>query len=212
MMPEIGNGLLCLALGIALLLSVYPLCAGTMISMADADKIIEWVKDNSVNTEKRTAKDLLDLIENLFGEVYPSLNLKKGFALSWIRGDSYEQMSKNYDVKIYDIEKLCQYNVSYQMSFLVGNIIDLVEAECVNIDALKLLQQALRYGVNTKTEISICDKIFNDRVLAKKMTNIIGNNGVTTDEIVASVKSKKEKMIELLSDYPSFFINIVENI
>ena len=44
------------------------------------------------------------------------------------------------------------------------------------------------------------------------MTNIIGNNGVTTDEIVASVKSKKEKMIELLSDYPSFFINIVENI
>lgn len=25
MMPEIGNGLLCLALGIALLLSVYPL-------------------------------------------------------------------------------------------------------------------------------------------------------------------------------------------
>lgn len=186
--------------------------AGTMISMADADKIIEWVKDNSVNTEKRTAKDLLDLIENLFGEVYPSLNLKKGFALSWIRGDSYEQMSKNYDVKIYDIEKLCQYNVSYQMSFLVGNIIDLVEAECVNIDALKLLQQALRYGVNTKTEISICDKIFNDRVLAKKMTNIIGNNGVTTDEIVASVKSKKEKMIELLSDYPSFFINIVENI
>lgn len=82
----------------------------------------------------------------------------------------------------------------------------------MNIDALKLLQQALRYGVNTKTEISICDKIFNDRVLAKKMTNIIGNNGVTTDEIVASVKSKKEKMIELLSDYPSFFINIVENI
>lgn len=27
MMPEIGNGLLCLALGIALLLSVYPLWA-----------------------------------------------------------------------------------------------------------------------------------------------------------------------------------------
>ena len=28
MMPEIGNGLLCLALGVALLLSVYPLWGG----------------------------------------------------------------------------------------------------------------------------------------------------------------------------------------
>lgn len=65
---------------------------GTMISMADADKIIEWIKDNSINIEKRITKDLLDLIENLFREVYPSLNLKKGFALSWIHGDSYEQM------------------------------------------------------------------------------------------------------------------------
>lgn len=186
--------------------------AGPMISMADADKIIEWIKNNNINTGKRIAKDLLDLIENLFGEVYPSLNLKKGFALSWIRGDSYEQMNKEYEIKIYDIEKLCQYNISYQMSFLVGNIIDLVDVECVNIDALKLLQQALRYGVNTRTAISICEKIFNDRFLAKQMTDIIGNNGVSTDEIVTFVKLKKEKMISLLSCYPSYFINVVESI
>lgn len=85
---------------------------------------------------------MLDLIENVFGEVYPSLNLKKGFALSWVRGDSYEQMNKDYEIKIHDIEKLCQYNVSYQMSFFVGNIIDLVDAECVNIDALIYYKQA----------------------------------------------------------------------
>lgn len=36
-----------------------------MISMADADKIIEWIKNNNINTGKRIAKDLLDLIENL---------------------------------------------------------------------------------------------------------------------------------------------------
>ena len=185
---------------------------GTMISMADADKIIEWIKDNSINIEKRITKDLLDLIENLFREVYPSLNLKKGFALSWIHGDSYEQMHEEYKIKIYYIEKLCQYNLSYQMSFLVGNIIDLVDAECVNIDALKLLQQALRYGVNTKTAISICEKIFNDRILAKQITDIIGNKGISTDEIVISVKLKKEKIISLLSNYPSYFANVVENI
>ena len=36
MMPEIGNGLLCLALGIALLLSVYPLWG---VARGDARKI-----------------------------------------------------------------------------------------------------------------------------------------------------------------------------
>lgn len=183
-----------------------------MISMEDADKIIEWIEHNNINTDKRIAKELLDLIENVFGEVYPSLNLKKGFALSWVRGDSYEQMNKDYEIKIHDIEKLCQYNVSYQMSFFVGNIIDLVDAECVNIDALNLLQQALRYGVNTKTEVSICEKIFNDRFLAKQMKDIIGNNGVSTDEIIKFVKSKKKEMLSLLSSYPSYFINVIENI
>lgn len=186
--------------------------ARTMISMVDADKIIEWVESNSINTDKQFAKDLLDSIESLFAEVYPSLNLKKGIAFSWIQGESYEYMSKNHGIKIYDIEKLCQYTVSYRMSFLVGNIIDLVDDECVNIDTLQLLQQELRYGVNTRTAVSICEKIFNDRFLAKQMTIIIGNNRVSADEITAVVKSKKEKIILLLKCYPSYFVNVIENI
>lgn len=183
-----------------------------MVPMADADQIIEWIKNNKINIEKQTAKELLEPIEELFGMVYPSLELKKGFALSWIRGDSYDQISKDYETKVYDVEKICQYNVSYQMSFLVGNIIDLVDPECENIDSLLLLQQALRYGVSTKTAISICEKIFNDRFLAKKMTEIIGNNGVSSDEIVALIKAKKEAITSLLDKYPSYFSNVVENI
>ena len=138
--------------------------------------------------------------------------MKKGIAFSWIQGESYEYMSKNHGIKIYDIEKLCQYTVSYRMSFLVGNIIDLVDDECVNIDTLQLLQQELRYGVNTRTAVSICEKIFNDRFLAKQMTIIIGNNRVSADEITAVVKSKKEKIILLLKCYPSYFVNVIENI
>lgn len=185
---------------------------GIMLPMADANQIIEWIADNDINTEKRTAKELLEPIEDLFDRIYPSLALKKGFALSWIRGDSYEKISKDYDISVYDVEKYCQYNLSYQMSFLVGNVIDLVDAECENIDALMLLQQTLRYGVNTKTAVSICEKVFNDRFLAKKMTTVIGNNGVSNDEIGAFVKAKKEAMISLLDRYPSYFANVVENI
>ncbi len=183
-----------------------------MVPMADANLILEWIAINNINTEKKTVKELLEPIENLFDRVYPSLALKKGFALSWMRGDSFEKMSKDYEVTIQDVEKYCQYNLSYQMSFLVGNVIDLVDAECENIDALLLLQQALRYGVNTKTEISICEKVFNDRFLAKEMATVIGNKGVSNDKIVAFVKTKKETIISLLEGYPSYFANVVENL
>ena len=98
------------------------------------------------------------------------------------------------------------------MSFLVGNIIDLVDAECVNLDSLSLLQQALRYGVNTRTAISICEKIFNDRYLAGLITQILGDKVIKPDEIVQAVKLKREKILTLLSDYPTYFTNVVENI
>ena len=44
------------------------------------------------------------------------------------------------------------------------------------------------------------------------MTTVIGNNGVSNDEIGAFVKAKKEAMISLLDRYPSYFANVVENI
>lgn len=184
----------------------------TMVSIADADIILEWINTTNVNTEHKSAKELLGPIEELFRDIYPSLNLEDGFALAWIRGDSYEKISGDYKLKMYDVEKLCHYNISYQMSFLVGNIIDLVDTGCVNFDGLSLLQQTLRYGVNTRTAVSICEKIFNDRYLAKKITEIIGNNGVTTEDIITIIKAKKEEIEWLLNDYPAYFINVIQSI
>ena len=185
---------------------------GTMVAIADADKILEWIISNNLNTKHMSAKELLAPIEELFKEIYPSLSLEDGFALAWIRGDSYEKISNDFKLKMYDVERFSQYNIAYLMSFLVGNIIDLVDAECVNLDGLSLLQQALRYGVNTRTAVSICEKIFNDRYLAKRMTKIIGKNGVSAEDILSITKAKKEEIEQLLSDYPTFFTNAIQSI
>ena len=185
---------------------------GIMVSMADANRIKEWIANNSINTVKLTARELVQPIEKLYREVYPSLNLQEGFALAWIRGDSYNRISDDFGIKVDDVEKKCQYNLSFQMSFLVGNIIDLVEVDCVNLDALMLLQQALRYGVNTKTAISICEKIFNDRFLAKEIARLLGSNGISSDDIVAFVKGRKKVILSLVSRYPAYFESVIQNI
>lgn len=134
-----------------------------MISISDSDAIIKWIEENDINDEKKKPKDLLVPIEALFQQIYKSYEIKEGMALAWVRGDSYEKMSNEFDIKVQAVEKICHYSISYQMSFLVGNIIDILNADCVNLEGLKLLQQALRYGVNNKTAISICEKVFYDR-------------------------------------------------
>ena len=185
---------------------------GIMVSMEDADTITEWIRKNEINTRKRSDKELLKLLEELFAELYPSLRLENGIALSWVRGDSYNQMSKDYGIAIVDIEKLCQKIISFQMSFLVGNVIDLVDIGCVNIDELQLLQQSIKYGVNSKTAVSICERVFNDRFLAKKISLIIGDNGISTDNIITTVRGKKDEILLLLKKYPTYFENVVINL
>ena len=178
----------------------------------DADKIIEWINANNVNLEHISENKLLVLIEALFKEIYPSISLDNGMALAWIRGDSYQKISNDFEIKTYDVERISQYNISYQMSFLVGNVIDLADTECVNLEALSLLQCELRYGVNTRTAVSICEKIFNDRYLAKLMASIIGDSSVANEDIISIIKKNRERILLLLNDYPDFFANVIKSV
>ena len=183
-----------------------------MVPIADANDILDWIEKYNINTDNQSVRDLLSLIEVLFEKIYPSLQIYKGFALSWICGDSYEQMSKLFNLKMYEVEKTCQFSMSYQMSFLVGNIVDLVDSECVNLEVLRLLQQALRYGVKSRTEISICERVFNDRFIAKEITNIIGNKELSLNDIVHAICNKKKEILLLLANYPSYFESVIHNL
>lgn len=189
-----------------------PRYSKSMVSMTDAKKIRDWIVENSIEIKDQSKIDLLGLIEKLFNENYPSSKYQKGMALSWIQGESYEQISKKFNLKIFEIEKLCNYTVSYQMCFLVGNIIDLCDEEGRNLDRLLLLQQNLKYGVDTKTEISVCEKIFNDRFLAHKIAGILGQDDVSEGDIVQTIKKYDDKILRMLQNYPSYFSSVIENL
>ncbi len=102
--------------------------------------------------------------------------------------------------------------MSYKMSFLVGSIVDLVDEECENKDTLLLLQQELRYGVNTKTAVSICEIVFNDRFLANEIAKIIGNNEVSSNSIISFMSEKKDVITTLLKKYPSYFEDTIKKL
>lgn len=193
-------------------LQIVPRYSRTMVAIADAVIISKWINLNEIETVQRSKKELLSLIENLFDELNPSFELKKGLAQSWIQGESYDQISSKYGLKVLEAEKMCQYVVSYQLCFLVGNIIDLCDEKCVNLDVLLRLQQNLRYGVDSKTEGSICEKIFNDRYLAHKIAEIIGQEDISEGEIVEKIKTRLDEILPMLQKYPSYFSNIIANL
>ena len=84
-------------------------------------------------------------------------------------------------------------------------IIDYLEAESASFEVLKSLQKKIKYGVNSDTAIAICEKIFNDRVIANSIVNEIGNKRLSEDEIVNAIKYKKTGIEKILEQYPTYF-------
>ena len=95
------------------------------------------------------------------------------------------------------------------MSFFTGSIIDIIEIneeDIVNpLQHLLLLQKRIKYGVKTETAVSICEKVFNDRFLANLLAEEIGHDSIDTNRIIGVMKSHKEDILMLLSDYPTYF-------
>ena len=97
----------------------------------------------------------------------------------------------------------------YELSFFVGSIVDIIEIndeDIVNpLPNLLLLQRRMKYGVKTETAVSVCEKVFNDRFLANLLAEEIGYDAIEANNIVGALKSHKDDILILLSDYPSFF-------
>ena len=68
-----------------------------------------------------------------------------------------------------------------------------------------LLQRKLKYGVCSETAISICEKVFNDRLLANSIAGQIRAESIDTNHIIEALKTCKNSILKFLSVYPTYF-------
>ena len=97
------------------------------------------------------------------------------------------------------------------MNFLIGNICDLIAVDEENEEQvdprniLTLLQKKVKYGVPNMTAISICESIFNDRLLAIEISQILFDVNNGTDNILDILKAHSEEIFSCLDSYPEYF-------
>ncbi|WP_294855274.1 DEAD/DEAH box helicase [uncultured Oscillibacter sp.] len=186
--------------------------AKTMVGIDLSLQIEKWLSENRLTQQNYTNEQLVEMLISFFLETH---TIKKGtdcfsdICQMWLDGCSFIEMNGRTSLPIADLEDICSKSISYELSFFVGSIIDIIEVndeDIVNpLPNMLLHQRRMKYGVKTETAVSVCEKVFNDRFLANLLAEEMGHDAIEANSIVGAIKSHKDDILTLLSDYPTYF-------
>ena len=197
--------------------------AKAMTSIKLTKQIKEWLVKNADEVEKQDVQKTINLFYLLYYSVNENIELEETVALKvlelWLSGNTIVQIQNkifnlfNIDKTIYSIEKFCRRHLSYTLSFLIGNVIDLSEELTESTKLfLKRLQKRVKYGLPTTTSISIYEKGICDRAIAQDLASLIGFDDVDDSYIIPILQNKKEELNEKLKLYPTVFYKLFNEI
>ena len=191
--------------------------ARTMIGIDLSLQIEKWITENHLTQQNYSNEQLVKMLISFFLETHTlkkEIDCFEDICQMWLDGCSFVEMYDRTSIPIPDLEEICSKSISYELSFFVGSIIDIIEIsdeDIVNpLPNLLLIQRRLKYGVKTETAVSVCEKIFNDRFLANLLADEIGHDAIEANSIVGVMKSHKEDILGILSAYPTYFSERVQ--
>lgn len=179
-----------------------------------SNKIFNWVIKNIDDLKEYSNDQLLISITDLFVKLFPQLSIVKTdelitIARLWISGEPYISIYNKLlgKLSIRQVEKLCSSTLSYHLCFLIGNIIDAIGNQSDKLsEQLALIQKMLRYGVPSFFQILICENLFDDRILAKQIDNILGNLPINEKNLKTYMQLNQKNISQILQKYPDYFI------
>lgn len=213
--------------------------AKTLYGLLDSQIIYNWVDNNFDNMSSTCIDEELllaiwPILENYIHNGSfkkcnkPNILLK--LSLSWIHGNPFNillDILHNNDAKLgwgkkplhYKIDHvvdLCESGFAYDGALLIGALteaVSLFEQDEKNalVSRLQLLQKRMKYGLPTQTSIMLYELGFSDRVIAQDIAESL-NLGNAQKNIIKSIKHNKDKIIELLENYPHYFADRLSQI
>ena len=188
----------------------------SLYGLKTSNRILEWVDANVMNLTNCQNSQILFALTELFTELFHNqLTVPNDVFLlimeMWIAGDMYVDIFKKLgnEINLSKIEKICSSTISYDFSFMVGNIIDAIGERYEDArDLLGNLQKQIKYGVPTNFQALICENIFDDRYVANLIENKIENTtDIVTEKQLKHIMTENHRYIlELLEDFPEYYI------
>lgn len=183
-----------------------------MLGVDLSQKIEEWIIEKKLTERVISENDLLLLIVEFFLQNEDCKLKDRLFEICrlWINGKTPIAISLETGCDISDVDDVCNKVISYRLNVLIGNICDLIkvpedDTKVNPYTTLNTLQNKIKYGVSSKTEISICEKIFNDRILATKLSKILQFDSIDSDRIISNIEWFRDDVIAILNEYPEYF-------
>ena len=190
--------------------SAVDICTNTLAYAMATEK----EKELLIKVFQKIETELLSVIAELYLQICGDFRYQEhiqSICKKWIDGQTPMEINNKETIGIAEVESLCNKRISYEMNFLIGNICDLIEVDGENEEQvdqrniLTLLQKKVKYGVPNMTAISICESVFNDRLLAIELAQILSDANIGTDKILNMLKAHSEEIFSCLDSYPEYF-------
>ena len=190
-----------------------PYFAKSLYGLDVSSLVLQWVNEHLESLEGNSIDNLLTSIVTLFSELFPDrarigTDLLLEVLQLWIKGTPYKGIYRSIREKltINQIEKICASTLSFHLCFLIGNILDAISDRSEDLSGqLAILQKYIKYGVSSSFQICICENIFDDRILAKKLDEIFGQDYVSNLSFQDYISVRRRDILEILKHYPEYF-------
>lgn len=189
--------------------------AKSLYGIEISKQILQWTDANIDTLSDCSSEECRRILVNLFLQLFSDKSgvTRETFSdilAAWISGRLYVEISNiiSQNLTITQIERICSNTISYNFSFLIGNIIDAIGDRSKKLTKeLSFLQKQIKYGVQSKFQILVCENIFDDRYLAGLLEKMCTHSEVVSNEfeLRQEMKANKENILNLLGDYPEFF-------
>lgn len=207
--------------------------AKNSIGLYQSELLKEWVQENKtsiLSCEKE--EDLLSVLTEIIIDFSNNKEMRKlsienlnYISQLWIKGSSYfqilescteksistEKRGRSKPIDISDIISICDNGLGYETSMILNSINNILE-ELVGekIDVITKLTRRLKYGLSLDKEINIYELGFSDRIVVQLISQEIKSQ--SKDQIRNEIKRQTARLKDKLSDFPSYFIQLINEI
>lgn len=203
------------------------------IGLYQSEHLKAWVQENqgpilSCEIEKDLLSVLIEIIREFSNnKVMRKLSTEDLDYITqlWINGISYfnilesctekliriEKRGKLKSIDLSDIISLCDNGLGYETSMILNSINNILE-ELVGekIDVITKLTRRLKYGLSLDKEINIYELGFSDRIVVQLIGQEIKSQ--SKNQIRNEIKRDSARLKDKLSDFPSYYIQLINEI